>query len=153
MRNGIKNCSLKCHWVSQATPKKTTVSLDGPPLRILLVEDDLVSITFSTSLLRKLGHEVIVAENGTECLIVLENGLFDIVLMDINMPDMNGEEALREIRRNEQETSLHQKVIVLTAYSLRGDKDKFLEEGFDGYVSKPIAVVELIDEMKRVLGI
>ena len=122
-------------------------------MRILLVEDDLVSITFSTSLLRKLGHEVIVAENGRECLIVLENGLFDIVLMDINMPDMNGEEALRGIRRNEQETHLHQKVIALTAYSLHGDKDKFLEEGFDGYVSKPMEVGVLIDEMRRVLRV
>ena len=137
----------------QEAPQKATISLDGPPLRILLVEDDLVSITFSTSLLNKLGHEVIVAANGKECLAVLETGVFDIVLMDINLPIMNGEEALLEVRRNEQGTPLHQKVIALTAYSLRGDKEHFHEAGFDGYVSKPMEVEVLIDEMKRVLRV
>ncbi|HIJ87754.1 MAG TPA: PAS domain S-box protein [Desulfuromonadales bacterium] len=133
-------------------PQKANASWDGPPLRILLVENDQVNILFGTALLRKLGHEVIVAADGRECLTVLEKGGLDIVLMDINMPDMNGEEALREIRRIELETHLHQKVIALTAYSLRGDKERFLDEGFDGYVSKPMAVSELMLEMKRVVG-
>jgi CheY-like chemotaxis protein len=67
---------------------------------------------------------------------------------------MNGKEALREIRRREQDSgSIHLPVIALTAYALRGDKERFLEEGFDGYVSKPMAVEELIDEIKRVLEI
>jgi PAS domain S-box-containing protein len=138
---------------SEETPQKTAVSWDAPLLRILLVENDQVNITFGTSMLKKLGHEVIVAANGRECLTLLKNGGFDIVLMDIQMPIMNGEESLREIRRNEEETHLHQMVIALTAYSLRGDRNKFLEEGFDGYVSKPIEVEVLIDEMKRVLGV
>ena len=136
----------------QEVPQKAKVSFDTPPLRILLVENDQVNITFETLLLKKLGHEVAVAENGRECLSAMKQGTFDLVLMDINMPDMNGEEALREIRRNEQETDLHQKVIALTAYSLHGDKERFMQEGFDGYVSKPMDIGELIDEMKRVTG-
>jgi len=137
---------------TQKSPQKASVIWDGPPLRILLVEDDLVNITIGTSLLKELGHEVAVAENGRECLASLENGGFDMVLMDIKMPEMNGEEALRELRRSEQGTPLHQKVIALTAYSLRGDKERFMAAGFDGYVSKPMALSELVLEMKRVLG-
>ena len=139
---------------SEDYPQKTTVGWDGLPLRILFVEDDKLNIIFGTSLFKKLRLDVVVAKNGRECLAALENGVFDIVLMDINMPDMSGEEALREIRSNEQQdTTLHQKVIALTAYSLRGDKDSFLDQGFDGYVSKPLAISELVREMKRVLAV
>ena len=129
----------------------TTVIWDGPPLRILFVEDDQINITFGTSLLRKLGHEFVLAENGRECLAALEQGMFDLVLMDIQMPEMNGEEALREIRRREQGTTYHQPIIALTAYSMRGDKERFLEVGFDGYISKPLTTGELMAETKRVL--
>jgi len=145
--------TVKESFAPQDAPQKVTVNGDGPSLRILLVENDQVSITFSESLLRKLGHKVIIAENGRECIAVLENGGFDIVLMDIQMPIMNGDEALREIRSKEQGTPHHLPVIALTAYSLRNDKERFIQEGFDGYVSKPMAVGDLIDEMKRVLGI
>jgi CheY-like chemotaxis protein len=79
-----------------------------------------------------------IVENGRECLDVLEQNSFDLVLMDIQMPVMNGEEALRELRRRVQGTTRHQPVIALTAFSLRGEKERFLENGFDGYVSKPL---------------
>ena len=142
------------HGAIEDYPQKTTVSWDGLPLRILFVEDDKLNILFGTSLFQKLGFDAVVARNGRECLAALENAVFDIVLMDINMPDMSGEEALREIRSNEQQnTALHQQVIALTAYSLRGDKDGFLKQGFDGYVSKPLAISELVREIKRVLAV
>jgi CheY-like chemotaxis protein len=97
---------------------------------------------------------VVLAENGREAILALEKETFDLVLMDIQMPVMNGEEALREIRRLELEAaSRRQPVIALTAYSLRGDKERFIQEGFDGYVSKPMIIEELITEMKRVLGV
>jgi two-component system CheB/CheR fusion protein len=131
---------------------KTVYTWDGVPLGILLVEDEQVNIKFAASLLRKLGHDVTVAENGRECLDALNQGSFDIILMDVQMPVMNGEDALQEIRRREQGTSFHQPVIALTAHSLRGEKDRFLKEGFDGYISKPLVIGELIDEMKRVMG-
>ena len=133
-------------------PREATVSWDGPPLRILFAEDNPVNITFGMSLLRKLGHDVVSVVNGSECLAALEQDSFDLVLMDIQMPVMNGVEALREIREQESETASHQLVIALTAHSLRGEKERFLEEGFDGYVSKPLDVSELVNEMKRVTG-
>jgi len=74
-----------------------------------------------------------------------------IVLMDIQMPVMSGDKALLEIRRQEMETKRRQPVIALTAHALQGEKEQFLEAGFDGYVSKPLEFRELIVEMQRVL--
>jgi CheY-like chemotaxis protein len=125
---------------------------DGAPLRILFVEDKPINTVFGTSLLRKLGHDVVSAENGLECLVALKNSTFDLVLMDIQMPVMNGVDALLEIRRHEQGAALHQPVIALTAYSRRWEKEPLLQKGFDGYVAKPFRVSELIYEMKRVVN-
>lgn len=155
---GIGSCfrvNLPFAYVQKAgtaeeTRQKAKFSWDGPALRILFAEDDAINITFGTSLLKKLGHEVVVAKNGRDCLAALEDGMFDLVLMDIQMPVMTGDEVLREIRRKEQGFTLHQPVIAQTAYALRGQKKRFLEEGFDGYVSKPLDIKELMYEMQRV---
>jgi PAS domain S-box-containing protein len=125
---------------------------DGPPLRILLAEDNQINITIGRLLLTKLGHEVVTVDNGKECLEAMGQGRFDLVLMDIQMPVMNGEDALKEIRRNEHETSQHQPVIALTAYALRGEEERFMRDGFDGFISKPLVLSELISEMQRVLA-
>jgi signal transduction histidine kinase len=122
-------------------------------VRILLVEDNLTNSMYETSLLRKMGHDIVAVENGRECLVALQQGSFDLVLMDIQLPILSGEETLLEIRRNESGTENHQPVIALTAYALTGSKEQFLKAGFDGYVSKPIDVGELVGEMKRVLGL
>ena len=134
--------------------EQTTISKpywDGPPLRVLLVEDDDISRKFGSSLLKKLGLNASAVINGQACLAILEKETFDIVLMDIQMPIMSGDEALKNIRSNEQETLLHQPIIALTAFSLRGEKEKFLVDGFDGFLSKPIETKHLINEIKRVL--
>ncbi|MBC8018900.1 MAG: response regulator, partial [Verrucomicrobia bacterium] len=137
---------------AETTPSKAIIAWEGPPLRILFAEDDPINTTVGTSLIKKLGHDVVTVVNGRDCIAALENEKFDLVLMDIHMPIMNGEDAQREIRSNEQGTSWHQPIIALTAYALRGDKERFLEEGFDGYVSKPFDIKELMYEMKRVMG-
>ncbi|HIJ86437.1 MAG TPA: response regulator [Desulfuromonadales bacterium] len=137
----------------QVAPAPAPIGWDGPPLRILFVEDDQVNITFGASLLKKLGFDVVVVENGRECLTALEQGAFDLVLMDIQMPVMNGEEAVRKIRAQEQGTTDHQPVVALTAYSMRGDRERFLNEGFDGYISKPLITRELVGEIKRVMEV
>ncbi len=131
----------------------TTALWEGPPLRILLVEDDQVNIKFGELLLNKWGHDVTVVENGRECLAALERETFDLVLMDIQMPVMNGEEALHEIRAKEKGTTKHQAVVALTAFVMRGDTERFLDEGFDGYISKPLIARELVTEIKRVLNV
>ena len=123
------------------------------PLRVLLVEDNAVNSTFGMALLRKLGFNAVAVDNGRACLSTLAESAFDLVLMDIQMPIMSGEEAIKEIRANELGTQNHQPVIALTAYSLRGDEERFLQQGFDGYVSKPLEIEALVDEMKRVLGV
>jgi PAS domain S-box-containing protein len=123
---------------------------DDPPFRILLVDDDQVNISFGASILKKLGYSVTPAENGRQCLAAMEKDEFDLVLMDIQMPVMNGEEALHEIRAKEQGATAHIPVIAVTAHSMRGDKERLLEAGFDGYVSKPLYIEELIAEMTRV---
>ena len=142
--------------VSKSAPEKEVhtelaVLWEGKPLRILLVEDNPANIKFQTALLKKMGHDVMLAENGIDCLSLYKQSPFDLILMDIQMPLMNGEEALREIRKQEEGTAYHQPVIALTAYSLRNDKERFIGAGFDGYVSKPLEVDLLVAEMKRVL--
>ncbi|MDD2732329.1 MAG: ATP-binding protein [Desulfuromonadaceae bacterium] len=138
--------------IPQGVSTAATSDGDGPPLRILLVDDDTVNTTFGASLLKKLGHSVTTAENGRQCLAALENGAFDIVLMDVQMSVMDGEETLREIRAKELGTAAHLPVIALTAHSMRGDKERYLQAGFDGYVSKPLYIKDLVSEMERVLG-
>ncbi len=157
---GVGSCfilTVPLSVVSKSAPEKEVhaelaVIWEGKPLRILLVEDNPVNITFQTALLKKIGHDVVVAENGIDCLSLYKQSAFDLILMDINMPLMNGEEALREIRKQEEGTPYHQPVIALTAYSLRGDKERFIGGGFDGYVSKPLEIDLLVEEMKKVMG-
>jgi len=134
-------------------PQTAIIEQKGSPLRILFVEDNPINITFGTSLLKKLGHDFVTALNGRECLTKLEKGRFDAVLMDIQMPVMNGEDALREIRRKEQGAGQHQPVIALTAYSMQGEKERFLAAGFDGYISKLLVIEELVAELGRVRGL
>jgi PAS domain S-box-containing protein len=138
--------------VALKTEPKVEISWDFEPLRLLFVEDDESNIRFGTSLFKKLQQEIVVARNGQECLDALKQGRFDLVLLDIQMPLMNGMDALREIRKKELNTPDHQPVIAMTAYSLRGTRELLLDEGFDGYVSKPLMFSDLLGEMKRVLG-
>ena len=124
----------------------------GDTLRILFAEDNQINLVFGTTLLRKLGHHVDQVTNGHDCLVALKGGAYDIVLMDVQMPILSGLEAMQAIRKMEQGTSNRQPIIGLTAYALRGDEERFLSEGFDGYLSKPFNKTSLIYEMKRVLN-
>ena len=126
------------------------VDADGPALRVLYAEDDRINTRYGVALLKKLGMTVEAVENGRECLERLNREPFDLVLMDIRMPVMSGDDALLEIRRKGQECGTHQPVIALTAFSLRGDRERFLEAGFDGYLSKPLEPELLVREIRRV---
>ena len=134
-----------------AAAQTAAITWDLVPLRILLVEDNPVNMKFARILLGKHGHEVATAENGKECLAALETGTFDLVLLDVKMPVMNGVDTIRKIRSKELGTSLHQMIIAVTANALRGEKEHYLNEGFDGYLTKPIIQKELVEEMKRVI--
>ena len=112
--------------------------------RILLAEDNLVNQRLAVKLLEKQGHTVVVANNGQEAVDTLDREKFDLVLMDMQMPLMSGIEAAVRIREKEKETGEHIRIIALTANAMAGDKEKCLEAGMDGYLSKPIRVQELL---------
>jgi signal transduction histidine kinase/CheY-like chemotaxis protein/ligand-binding sensor domain-containing protein len=115
----------------------------GKSLRILLAEDNHVNQKVATRLLEKRGHDVTVVENGREALVALENSAFDLVLMDVQMPVIDGIEAVTEIRSKEMGTPFRQHVIALTAHAMKGDEERCLAAGMDGYLSKPIQPQEL----------
>jgi signal transduction histidine kinase/CheY-like chemotaxis protein len=122
----------------------------GRALRILLAEDNRVNQKVALALLTKRGHSVVVANDGREALTALDNGAFDLVLMDVQMPGMGGFEASAAIREKELNTGSHIPIIALTAHAMKGDREKCLEAGMDGYVSKPIdmtALTQLIDSV------
>lgn len=123
----------------------------GRKLKVLLVEDNEINQRFGLTLLKKMGHQVFLAEDGKDALAALGQTSFDVVLMDIRMPIMDGEQALAVLREREAQTGAHLPVIALTAHALKGDEEKFHIEGFDGYLTKPLGVMSLVAEMQRVL--
>jgi len=107
-------------------------------LRILLTEDNRVNQILAVRLLEKRGHEVTVAGNGREALEALARQEFDLVLMDVQMPEMDGLQATDIIRRGEMKSGKHIPIIAMTAHAMAGDKERCLEAGMDGYMTKPI---------------
>ncbi|MEP7342769.1 MAG: response regulator, partial [Acidobacteriota bacterium] len=112
-------------------------------MRILLTEDNLVNQRLAIRLLEKQGHTVVAANNGREALAALEQARFDIVLMDVQMPEMDGFEATGQIREQEQLTGAHMPIIAMTAHAMKGDRERCLEAGMDAYISKPVQAAEL----------
>jgi CheY-like chemotaxis protein len=127
----------------------------GRPLSILLVEDNPVNQKLAIRLLEKAGHRVTLAGTGREALTAWENAVvpgFDVLLMDIQMPEMDGMEATAAIRNLEKNSENHVPIIAMTAHAMRGDKEKCLASGMDGYISKPIQPAGLFAEMERCLA-
>jgi CheY-like chemotaxis protein len=113
-----------------------------------VAEDNPVNQRFISIILRKMGHEVVCSNNGAQAVEAWRKGRFDCILMDIQMPVMSGEEALQQIRGEEKITEGHIPIIALTAHALKGDRERFLELGFDGYLAKPVTVNELVEQLK-----
>ena len=120
-------------------------------LNVLLVEDNLVNQRLATRLLEKRGHRVVVAGNGREALETLGKAKFDLVFMDIQMPEMDGIEAISAIRQKEIGTDRRLTVIALTAHAMKGDREKCVTAGMDDYLSKPIRPQELDEILERYL--
>ena len=119
---------------------------------ILLAEDNVVNQRVAVRLLQKQGHTVSVVENGRKALQRLEQERFDLVLMDVQMPEMDGLEATAAIRTQEKTTGQHLPIIAMTAHAMAGDRERCLEAGMDGYVSKPIQPQTLFDTISSIVA-
>jgi two-component system sensor histidine kinase/response regulator len=127
-------------------------SLKKPkPLRILLAEDNVVNQLLATRTLERQGHTVVVAGDGSKALAALRQDRFDVVLMDVQMPVLDGVEVTIAIRKGERLTGEHIPIIAMTAYAMAGDRERFLESGMDSYISKPIHPEELLEIIDTVL--
>jgi CheY-like chemotaxis protein len=122
-------------------------------LRVLLVEDNAINQMVAAKLLERHGHAVVIAENGRAALETLEGEQFDLVLMDVQMPVMDGLEATAAIRQREAGTGRHLPIVALTANALVGDRERCLRAGMDGYVAKPFQVQSLLHEITQVLAV
>jgi signal transduction histidine kinase/DNA-binding response OmpR family regulator len=139
---------LNVHEPFDAVPMVTRESLvderdPARSLRILLAEDNRINQKLATRLLIKRGHQVTVTANGKEALAALAKSAYDLVLMDVQMPEMDGLEATMKLREREKITGDHQPVVAMTALAMKGDRERCIEAGMDGYFSKPIRPKEL----------
>jgi TMAO reductase system sensor TorS len=150
--------TMRATLPEQSSSDTPAANSDLPPgaepprrLRVLLAEDHPVNRQLAVKLLEREGHTVVVAKNGQEALRALEAGTFDVVLMDVQMPVMNGMEATEALRRSERGTGRHVPVVALTANAMKGDRERYLKCGMDGYLAKPIRRKELAETLQRVV--
>jgi two-component system sensor histidine kinase/response regulator len=120
-------------------------------LHILLAEDNPVNQKFAVRLLEKMGHIVSVAQNGTEVMKALEEQTFHLILMDVQMPEIDGLQTTRLIRNQEKGTDCHVPIVSMTAHAMRGDRERCLDAGMDGYVSKPVNAEELFEVVEKLM--
>lgn len=122
-------------------------------LNVLLAEDNEVNRKLAKRLLEKRGHQIVTARNGIEALEAIRDGEFDLVLMDVHMPEMDGLEATIRLRAAEKETGRHQPVVAMTALVMKGDKERCLAAGMDGYLPKPLRSQELDEILERYVAL
>jgi PAS domain S-box-containing protein len=139
-----------------ATPLPVTELESLPALRILLAEDNLANQKLAVGLLTKWGHHVTVSSNGVEAVAAWsdppEGRPFDVVLMDIQMPEMDGFEATAAIRERERSRGRHTPIIAMTAHAMKGDRERCLAAGMDGYLAKPIRQQEVVAVLRQSLA-
>ncbi len=121
----------------------------GSPLRILLAEDHPVNQRVAMRMLEKCGHRVVVAGNGRLALEALDREYFDLVLMDVQMPEMGGFEATAAIREKEKVAGGHIPIVAMTAHAMKGDAERCLAAGMDDYISKPVVAASLLEVVER----
>jgi len=151
--DAIKLVLGSAHRPEEKSPLVTMHSLrqHRSRLKILLAEDNVVNQTLAVRVLEKRGHSVVVADTGRAAVETFEQQPFDLILMDVQMPEMNGLEATAAIRRKEESTGKHIPIIAMTANAMAGDKELCLGAGMDGYLAKPIQMKELFATIERLL--
>jgi two-component system sensor histidine kinase/response regulator len=121
-----------------------------PTLRILVAEDSVFNQQLAVGLLEKYGHSVVIARNGKEAIGAWVAQQFDVVLMDVEMPEMDGFEATAVIRTQERHKGTHIPIIAMTAHAMKGDRARCLHAGMDDYISKPIRAQEMFEKLRAV---
>lgn len=144
--NALGYSSLSDRNLSRSALSKSSIGL-----RILVVEDNRVNQAVAVRNLEKMGHTTVIANNGKEALALVRTEQFDLVFMDIQMPEMDGLTATKLIREGEKESGGHMPIIAMTAHARKGDKETCLEAGMDEYVTKPIKPRELQDAIDRLM--
>ena len=142
-------------FASSTAPAPTArpaLAASTEPLRVLLAEDNQVNQKVMVRLLERRGHSVSVADTGLRALALLAERHYDVVLMDVQMPEMDGVEATQCIRRQERTSGEHTPVIAMTAHAMSGDRERFLTAGMDSYVSKPVTTEELYAAIDTVVS-
>ncbi len=138
---------------SKSSPKEAlAATADLKPLKIILAEDNPVNQKFAVRVLEKNGHTVEVASNGREAIEAWQKGSCDVILMDVQMPEMDGFEATARIREQQSGSDRRTPIIAMTAHAMKGDRERCLEAGMDGYVTKPIKASVMFAEIARVLA-
>ena len=128
----------------------TSVKKSSHPKSVLLAEDSLINQKLAIGLLEKWGHQVTVANDGLEAVKLSGEREFDLVLMDVQMPEMDGLDATRTIRRREELTGVHLPILAMTAHAMKGDRERCLEAGMDDYLMKPIRAEQLFQSLERI---
>ncbi len=126
------------------------MELNNKGLHVLIAEDNLVNQKLAAKLLEKQGHTSMIANNGREAVEAWETVAFDAVLMDMQMPEMDGIEATKEIRAREQKLGKHITIIAMTANAMTGDRERCLEAGMDEYIPKPVDVLKLAEVLEKI---
>ncbi len=124
-------------------PPRTGPARGGPRMRVLVAEDNAVNQQVAVGLLERAGHSAVVAGNGREALALLEREAFDLVLMDVQMPELDGFETTAAIRERERATGAHVPIVAVTAHAMKGDAERCLAAGMDAYLTKPLEARKL----------
>ncbi|MBW2040869.1 MAG: response regulator [Deltaproteobacteria bacterium] len=141
---------LTRHSLREDRNRRPATTRPGKKLNILIAEDNPVNQTLMVRILEKMGHRTAVAENGARAVEAIEKAAFDLILMDVQMPEMDGFEATKAIREKEKDSGGHIPIIALTAHALKGDQERCMEAGMDDYLTKPIKKEALEAAIQRV---
>ena len=133
-------------------PQRPAAARSAASLRVLVAEDTPVNQKLVAVMLKKEGHTVTIVDNGRAAVDAATTAQYDVILMDVQMPEMNGFDATTAIRAHERHTGRRTSIIAITAHAMRGDRERCLEAGMDGYVSKPIHLEDLRRALRDLSG-
>jgi CheY-like chemotaxis protein len=140
---------------ANSSPLLTRYVLGGrhsPSRRILLAEDNAINQRLAARMMEKRGYTVVIANDGHQALAALDKEPFDVVLMDVQMPGMDGLEVTKALREKEKTTGSHLRIVAMTAHAMQGDRERCLQAGMDGYIAKPIQIRELMDAIEGTIA-